>query len=108
MIGQLWTLHKLSSRGGQRKSESANVKVVCGFTPLIKPILKISNCYFKIEVFYRKGFIDKQAIEIFPLSFSDMQAQGDKSKKLFFLNIEPAGSSAGTLALQIPLDSNVV
>lgn len=83
MLEQLLSLHTQSSRVGQRKSESANVKVACGFTPLIKPIKKKNSNCFKIEFFHRKGIIDRQAIEIFPLSFSDMQAQGDINQRIY-------------------------
>lgn len=46
-------------------------------------LLKKNSTCFKIEFFHRKGIIDRQAIEIFPLSFSDMQAQGDINQRIY-------------------------
>lgn len=84
------------------------MKVACGFTPSVKPIKKKNSNCFKIEFFHRKGIIDRQAIEIFPLSSSDMQAQGDINQRTYAsLDLEPTGNSSGKLALQIPLSSNV-
>jgi hypothetical protein len=43
----------------ERKSETANMKVICGFTPLIKVILKTNNYYFQREFSMEKKLINR-------------------------------------------------
>lgn len=67
------------------------MKVVFGFTPVIKLIVETSNCYLKIEYSIEKALLTEQAIDIFFLVLRRHAGPGkDKGKRLCFLNFEPA------------------